>query len=166
MESDRAPVFENIDELKHYLHQTNAGTVVLANGCFDPLHVGHVRCLNEAKTRGDFLVVALNNDQSTRRLKGEGRPIASISDRAQLLSGLGAVDAVLIFGDDDVSGVLKALRPDVHAKGADHEIASIAELETSRELGIDSVIVGGPKTHTSSEILKRIRIKPENKGEE
>ena len=90
--------------------------MVVANGCFDPLHVGHIRYLRDAAARGDFLVVALHGDKSTRRLKGEGRPVVPALDRAEMLAGLEMVDAVLVFAEDDVSGLLETLRPCVHAK--------------------------------------------------
>lgn len=165
MKSKRAPIFKDVNELKRYLSETSADTVVLANGCFDPLHVGHVRYLDGAKERGDFLVVALNDDRSTRELKGEGRPVVEGWDRAQLLSSLVMVDAVLIFGDGDVSGLLRTLRPAVHAKGTGYPFENVPELETSVKLGIETVTVGGPKLHTSSDILKHIRNRSAEEGE-
>jgi rfaE bifunctional protein nucleotidyltransferase chain/domain len=131
--------------------------VVLANGSFDPLHVGHVRYLEDARTHGDFLVVALNNDDSTRRLKGRGRPVVDEAARARLLAALAAVDAVLLFGDDNVEGILETLRPAVHAKGTDYTASTVPEAGVSRRLGIRTVITGDPKAHASREIVARIR---------
>jgi rfaE bifunctional protein nucleotidyltransferase chain/domain len=165
MKSKRAPIFEDVDELKRYLSETSAGAIVLADGCFDPLHVGHIRYLDGAKEHGDILVVALNNDRSTRELRGEGRPVMGERDRAQLISSLGTVDAVLMFGDGDVSGTLQTLRPAVHAKGTDYTVDSVPELETSRKLGIETVIVGDPKSPASSDVLRQIRKRVAKEGE-
>ena len=134
-----------------------AQSVVLANGCFDPLHVGHVRYLYGAKEHGGFLVVALNDDGSTRALKGASRPIMPASDRAKLLAGLDMVDAVLIFSARDVTRILTKLRPDYHAKGTDYTADTVPERDTAKELGIKTVIVGDPKSHATREIVDQIR---------
>jgi len=144
-------------KLKEGLADVAAGRVVLANGCFDPLHVGHIRYLYGAKEAGDYLVVAINDDKSTRALKGSGRPVLPVGDRARLISGLEMVDAVLIFGARDVRQILKKLRPDFHAKGTDYTTGDVPERETSAELGIKTVIVGDPKSHASSDIVMRIK---------
>lgn len=165
MEKKRAPIFENVDELLSFVREAADGAVVLANGCFDPIHVGHIRYLTGAKEAGGagaFLVVAVNNDESTRALKGKGRPVMGERDRAEVLSALTVVDAVLIFGEEDVQAVLRALRPEVHAKGTDHDADNVPELETSRRLGIKTVIAGDPKAHASTDVLKKVR---ENRGE-
>src|SRR4029077_6391836 len=104
MRSAAAPIFDDVAVLRSHVGTTRA--VVLANGCFAPLHVGHVRYLEDARSYGDFLVVALNNDASTRRLKGEGRPVVGELDRAQLLAALAVVDAVLLFAADNVEDIL------------------------------------------------------------
>ncbi len=153
---DRAPVFREVSKLKTYIEDLEAKRVVLANGCFDPLHVGHIRYLRGAKEAGDFLVVALNDDESTRKVKGENRPVVPESDRAEVLSAIEAVDAVLLFSEADVRALLKTLRPHVHAKGTDYSVETVPELETSRGLGIETVIVGDPKSHASREVLERI----------
>jgi len=111
-----APVFFSIEPLLEHISATGPPGVVLADGCFDPLHVGHIRYLRGAAARGDFLVVALHSDESTRRLKGEGRPVVTARDRADVLAALEMVDAVLVFEEDDVTGVLGALGPAVHIK--------------------------------------------------
>jgi rfaE bifunctional protein nucleotidyltransferase chain/domain len=131
--------------------------VVLANGCFDPLHVGHTRYLADAKALGDALVVALNDDGSARRLKGEGRPIVAAAERAQILAALDAVNAVLVFAQDDVTHILEGLRPNVHAKGTDYTPESVPERAVAARLGIETVITGDPKTHASREIVARLR---------
>jgi rfaE bifunctional protein nucleotidyltransferase chain/domain len=132
-------------------------TVVLANGCFDILHVGHVRYLWEAASLGNLLVVALNDDDSTRRLKGAGRPVAPVGERAEILLALRPVDYILIFADDTVDEVLKAIRPDIHAKGTDYTVESVPERETARVIGCRTVIVGDPKDHSSRDIIRKLR---------
>jgi rfaE bifunctional protein nucleotidyltransferase chain/domain len=157
MRSAAAPIFDNAGALEAYAARAGARAVVLANGCFDPLHVGHVRYLEDARTHGDFLVVALNNDDSARRLKGAGRPVVPELDRAALLAALSCVDAVLLFGTDNVEGILAALRPAVHAKGTDYTEATVPEAEAARRLGIRTVIAGDAKSHASRDILAKIR---------
>lgn len=157
MRATAAPIFTHVAGLREHAGARGARTVVLANGCFDPLHVGHVRYLDDARAHGDFLVVAMNNDDSTRRQKGAGRPVVSESSRARLLASLGAVDAVLVFGDDTVEGILEALRPAVHAKGTDYTTSTVPEAAVSQRLGIRTVIAGDPKGHASREIVARIR---------
>ena len=131
--------------------------VVLANGCFDIIHVGHVRYLEEAAVHGDILVVAINDDDSTKRLKGEGRPVMPSVVRAEILSAMRFVDYVLIFQDDTVDGVLRELRPDVHAKGTDYTVETVPEIETAREIGCVTVIAGDPKDRSSRGIISRLR---------
>jgi rfaE bifunctional protein nucleotidyltransferase chain/domain len=157
MEAAPAPIYPDVATLVARCNRDAAGRVVLANGCFDPLHVGHVRYLDGARAHGDFLVVALNNDESTRRLKGPQRPVVGENDRAALLAGFTAVDAVVLFGDDTVAGILEALRPDVHAKGTDYTVDTVPERETSRRLGIETAIVGDPKSHASRDVVESIR---------
>lgn len=157
MDRERAPIFRDVREANDYARTRRARRVVLANGCFDPLHVGHVRYLEGAKAQGDFLLVALNDDQSTRALKGLERPVLGEADRARLLASLRAVDAVLLFGDRDVTRILEAVRPSCHAKGTDYTTETVPERETSRRLGVETVIVGDPKTHASREVVQAIR---------
>ena len=137
--------------------RSGGGIVVLANGCFDIIHVGHVRYLEEAAAQGDVLVVAVNNDDSTRRLKGEGRPVMNAAERAEILSAMRFVDYVLIFGGDTVDGVLRELRPDVHAKGTDYTVETVPEIETAREIGCVTVITGDQKDRSSRGIIARLR---------
>jgi len=130
--------------------------VVLANGCFDLLHVGHVRYLEGARREGDILVVGVNSDASARRLKGPGRPILSESARAELVAALATVDAVVIFDEPDVAALLRELRPDVHAKGTDYTAETVPEREIAAQLGIRVAIVGDPKRHSTRELLARL----------
>ena len=132
-------------------------SVALANGCFDLLHVGHVRYLEGAKREGDVLVVAINGDASVRRLKGDGRPLVPAADRALMVAGLRTVDHVLIFEEDDVGRVLLSLRPDVHCKGTDYTVETVPEREVVRSYGGRVAIVGDPKDHDTKRILERIR---------
>lgn len=134
--------------------------VVLANGCFDTLHVGHVRYLSGAKREGDILIVAVNSDASTRALKGPGRPILDEQARAQLVAALRDVDYVVLFSDPHVESLLEQLRPDVHAKGTDYTTDTVPERETSRRLGIRVAIVGDPKDHSTRQFLEAVRKSP------
>jgi rfaE bifunctional protein nucleotidyltransferase chain/domain len=129
--------------------------VVLANGCFDLVHVGHVRYLVDARSRGDCLVVALNTDESVRALKGAGRPILPLHERAELMAALRCVDYVTSFAETTLEATLRALRPDVHAKGTDYAVTTVPERDVDRELGIEIAICGDPKQRSSSALLAR-----------
>jgi D-glycero-beta-D-manno-heptose 1-phosphate adenylyltransferase len=131
--------------------------VVLANGCFDTLHVGHVRYLAGAKREGDVLVVAVNSDASTRGLKGPGRPVLDEQARALLVAALRDVDYVVIFSEPNVETLLEELRPDVHAKGTDYTAETVPEREVSRRFGIRVAIVGDPKDHSTRELFAAVR---------
>jgi rfaE bifunctional protein nucleotidyltransferase chain/domain len=131
-------------------------SVALANGCFDILHVGHVRYLQGARALADALVVAINDDASVRRLKGPGRPILKLEERVALVSALRCVDFVVSFSETDVSRVIRELRPDVHAKGTDYTEDSVPEREEVRRYGGRVAIVGDPKDHSTSDLLTRI----------
>jgi rfaE bifunctional protein nucleotidyltransferase chain/domain len=131
--------------------------VALANGCFDLLHVGHVRYLQGARREADLLVVAVNGDGSVRRLKGPGRPILPAEDRAALVAALRAVDHVVVFEEDDVTRLLLALRPDVHCKGTDYTPETVPERDVVRSYGGRVAIVGDPKDHATRTLLERIR---------
>jgi rfaE bifunctional protein nucleotidyltransferase chain/domain len=148
------------DALAHELARLRAARpglrVVLANGCFDVLHVGHVRYLDDASARGDLLVVALNDDASVRMLKGHGRPHVPLAERAEVVAALAAVDHVTWFGERDLEATLRALRPAVHAKGTDYTAENVPEVAVDRELGIEIAICGDPKRHASSELLQRL----------
>lgn len=134
--------------------------IVLANGCFDTLHVGHVRYLSGAKREGDVLVVAVNSDASTRKLKGPGRPILEEQARALLVAALRDVDYVVIFSEPNVETLLEELRPDVHAKGTDYTAETVPERAVSNRLGIRVAIVGDPKDHSTRSFFDSIRKGP------
>jgi rfaE bifunctional protein nucleotidyltransferase chain/domain len=131
--------------------------IVFANGCFDTLHVGHVRYLEGAKREGDLLVVGVNADSSVCNLKGPGRPILDENARAQLVAALRAVDYVLLFAEPNVESLLSDLRPDVHAKGTDYTTETVPEREVAARLGIRVAIVGDPKDHSTRGLLESIR---------
>ena len=132
-------------------------TVAFANGCFDVLHVGHVRYLQGAAAQADLLVVGVNGDGSVRRLKGEGRPLLPAGDRALLVAALGVVDHVVVFEEDDVRRLLLELRPDVHCKGTDYTPDSVPERDVVRSYGGRVAIVGDPKDHDTSRLIARLR---------
>jgi D-glycero-beta-D-manno-heptose 1-phosphate adenylyltransferase len=134
--------------------------VVFANGCFDTLHVGHVRYLSGAKEAGDLLVVGVNADTSVSRLKGPGRPILSEQARAELVAALRDVDYVVIFAEPNVEALLEELRPDVHAKGTDYTAETVPERAVAGRLGIHVAIVGDPKDHSTRGLLDSIRKAP------
>ncbi len=137
--------------------QAAGDTVVFANGCFDLLHVGHVRYLQAAAALGARLVVALNSDASARRLKGPGRPVASELARAEVVAAVRGVSAVVVFDEPTVEPLLRALRPAIHAKGTDYTPATVPEAAVAAELGIQVRIAGDPKRHSSAELLRRLR---------
>lgn len=138
--------------------------IVLANGCFDILHVGHVRYLRGSAELGDVLVVALNGDASVRALKGPGRPFMPEAERAEMLSALECVDHVVIFRELDVGKVLRAVRPDIHAKGSDYTVATVPERETVKALGGTVAIAGGPKVRSTRDIVKLVAPRKAGRG--
>jgi rfaE bifunctional protein nucleotidyltransferase chain/domain len=138
-------------------HRLRNHRVVLANGCFDLLHVGHVRYLEAAHCEGDILIVAVNSDSSVRPLKGDGRPILPQQARAELVAALAAVHYVIIFDDPNVETLLETLRPDVHAKGTDYSQETVPERATAARLGIRVAIVGDEKRHSTRNLLARLR---------
>ena len=148
----------NRDELSRRIEQARStgARIVLANGCFDVLHVGHVRYLESAAQEADLLVVAINDDLSVRELKGHGRPILPAADRATLVAALGCVDYVVIFPETTVASLLAALRPDVHCKGTDYTVDSVPEREIVKAYGGRTAIVGDPKDHSTRDLLARI----------
>ena len=131
-------------------------TFAFANGCFDLLHVGHVRYLQGAAAEADRLIVAINDDESVRQLKGVGRPILSADDRAELVSALRGVDYVVVFGDSTVERLLRLLKPDVHCKGTDYTVETVPERAVVQGYGGRTAIVGDPKDHATRELLKKI----------
>ena len=132
-------------------------TIAFANGGFDLLHVGHVRYLQAAAAEADRLVVAINDDESVRGLKGEGRPILSGADRAELVAALRGVDYVVLFSEPTVAPLLLAVKPDVHCKGTDYTADTVPERDTVRAYGGRIAIVGDPKDHSTRDLLARIR---------
>ena len=131
--------------------------IVLANGCFDFLHVGHIRYLEGARALGDMLVVGINSDAQVRALKGEGRPLVPERERAELIASLRAVDFVTIFTEPTVEPLIRAIRPDIHAKGTDYTEETVPERDVVRSYGGRVMIVGDPKDHSSTEMGKKMR---------
>jgi rfaE bifunctional protein nucleotidyltransferase chain/domain len=132
--------------------------IVFANGCFDLLHVGHVRYLEAAKAFGDLLVVGINSDDQARKLKGEGRPVMSQDQRAEIVAALEAVDFVTVFDEPTVEELLLALKPDIHAKGSDYTEDSVPERDVVRSYGGRVAIAGDPKDHSSSEMIEKLAV--------
>jgi rfaE bifunctional protein nucleotidyltransferase chain/domain len=130
--------------------------IVLANGCFDLLHVGHVRYLVGARRLGDVLFVGLNSDAAVRRLKGPGRPLVPAAEREEVLAALRAVDHVVVFDDDTADALVAAIRPHVHAKGTDYTEASVPEAASVRAVGGEVAIVGDPKDHATRDVIRAI----------
>jgi len=135
-------------------------TISFANGCFDLLHVGHVRYLQGAAAEADRLIVAVNGDASVRALKGSGRPILPAADRAELVAALRGADYVLIFEDATVERLLRLLKPDVHCKGTDYTVDSVPERASVQSYGGRTAIVGDAKDHATRDLLARIRLTP------
>lgn len=129
--------------------------IVLANGCFDVLHVGHVRYLRGAKELGGKLVVGVNSDETVRALKGEGRPRMPAAERAELVAALADVDAVVVFPEPDVRALVREIHPDIHAKGTDYTADSVPERDSVLECGGRVAIVGDPKDHSTSDLLRQ-----------
>lgn len=132
--------------------------IILANGCFDLFHVGHIRYLAGAKDLGGFLIVGINSDQQVRLLKGEDRPFTNQAERGEIISALKFVDCVTIFPEPTVEELIRAIRPDFHAKGTDYTTETVPEREIVREYGGQVAIVGDPKDHSSTEIIKTLAI--------
>jgi rfaE bifunctional protein nucleotidyltransferase chain/domain len=149
----------SLDEIRARVESARrAGkAVALANGCFDILHVGHVRYLEGARAEADVLVVGVNGDASVTRLKGPGRPILDEAERARLVAALRCVDHVVVFPEDDVRELLLALRPEVHCKGTDYTAETVPERDVVKSYGGRVAIVGDPKHHDTRALLQRIR---------
>jgi D-glycero-beta-D-manno-heptose 1-phosphate adenylyltransferase len=150
----RAELRERVNEWRR-----RGERIVLANGNFDLLHVGHVRYLRGAKELGGKLIVAVNSDESVRALKGEGRPVMPAEERAEIVAAMNDVDAVVIFPELDVRALIREIRPDFQAKGTDYTVDSVPERETLAECGGQVAIVGDAKRHSTSDIL-RTRLAP------
>jgi rfaE bifunctional protein nucleotidyltransferase chain/domain len=140
-------------------------TIAFANGCFDVLHVGHARYLEGARQEADRLIVAINDDASVRALKGEGRPVQTAHDRAELVAALRVVDYVVVFPDRTVERLLRLIRPDVHCKGTDYTVDTVPEREVVRSYGGRIAIVGDPKDHSTRDLLARVQGKDVGAGE-
>ena len=147
-----------IDTLKDVSTQARRSgkTIAFANGCFDLLHVGHVRYLQGARAEGDVLIVGVNSDASVKKLKGGGRPLQNEQDRAVLVAALHAVDWVVIFPEDTVENLLLAIKPDVHCKGTDYTEDTVPERHVVKSYGGRVAIVGDPKDHDTSALLARL----------
>ena len=150
-------VVSRADVLTRTADARRAGrSIAFANGCFDLLHVGHVRYLAAAAREADLLVVAINDDDSVRTLKGGGRPILSAADRAELVAALRGVDYVVVFGDPNVERLLLLLRPDVHCKGTDYTVETVPERAVVQSYGGRTAIVGDLKSHATRELIAKI----------
>ena len=150
-------ILARVDLERRIAEDREAGrSVAFANGCFDLLHVGHVRYLESASAEADRLIVAINDDASVRQLKGEGRPILAAAHRAELVAALRCVDYVVIFHEPTVGPLLEVLRPDVHCKGTDYSTETVPEREVVKAYGGRVAIVGDPKDHSTRDLLARI----------
>jgi len=147
------------EELKELVEADRAAgrTVALANGCFDLMHVGHVRYIEAASAEADRLIVAVNDDESVAALKGAGRPVMAAADRAELVAALRAVDYVVLFGEPTVAELLQQLQPDVHCKGTDYTPDTVPERDIVRAYGGRVAIVGDPKDHSTRDLLSKIK---------
>lgn len=153
-----APILDREKLVARIAKERQSGAaIVLANGCFDLFHVGHIRYLFGAKEMGDFLVVAINSDRRVRELKGENRPFMEENERAEIISAIRSVDAVTIFDEPSVEELIRAIRPDFHAKGTDYTTETVPEREIVRAYGGQVVIVGDPKDHSSSELIASVK---------
>ena len=142
--------------------QRGAGArIVLANGAFDMLHVGHLRYLQAARSEGDIMLVAINSDSSVQKAKGPARPIVPEMERQELVEGLACVDFTVLFADSTVEGIIRAIKPHVHAKGTDYTAESVPEGELVRSLGGRVAIVGDPKDHSTTGLVAKLKISEE-----
>ncbi|MBN1417277.1 MAG: adenylyltransferase/cytidyltransferase family protein [Planctomycetes bacterium] len=150
---------ETLEDLRDLVATYRAEGVrtVFTNGCFDILHVGHIRCLVDAKSRGDKLLVAINSDRSIRTMKGPLQPIFPEEERAEVIAAMACVDHIYIFDDLTVDDILRTIQPHVHAKGTDYTVDTVPERPTVLSYGGEIAIVGDPKNHSTSDIIKRIQ---------
>lgn len=149
---DRNTLIKAVEELRR-----EGKTIVLSNGCFDLLHVGHVRYLRGAAELGDVLVVGINSDRQTAMLKGPDRPFVPEEERAEIVGAVKGVDLVTIFDEPTVTELIEAIRPDIHAKGTDYTVESVPEREIVRSYGGNVAIVGDPKDHSSTELINTVK---------
>lgn len=153
-----APVLNRQDLIAEVERRRTAReAIILANGCFDLIHVGHIRYLEGAKAIGGTLVVGVNSDEQAAALKGRGRPFMPADERAEIVAALRCVDLVTVFDESTVEELIRSLRPDYHAKGTDYTVDSVPEREIVRSLGGRTVIVGDPKDHSSTDLIARLR---------
>ena len=138
-------------------HKKRGKTIVFTNGCFDLLHVGHLRCLKGAKQEGDILVVGLNSDASVKASKKEGRPLMPEDERLELLSAIVYIDYLTVFSDPTVDNLLRRLRPHVYAKGTDYNAENLPERETAKAINARMAFVGDPKDHSTSEFMEKMK---------
>lgn len=156
--ADNAPVLERMRLIARAAVERSRGAkIVLANGCFDLIHAGHIRYLQGAKALGDILIVGINSDEQVRSLKGGGRPYMPEDERAEIISSLRCVDFVTIFPEATVTELLLAIKPDFHAKGTDYTTDTVPEREIVRSYGGTVAIVGDPKDHSSTDLIKAVR---------
>ncbi|MBK7394284.1 MAG: adenylyltransferase/cytidyltransferase family protein [Chloracidobacterium sp.] len=160
-----APILSRKELVKRVADAREQGsTIVLANGCFDLLHVGHIRYLAGAKELGGVLIVAINSDQQAHALKGEGRPFMPENERAELIAALKSVDIVTIFDEPTVEQLIRDIRPNIHAKGTDYTTDTVPERDIIREVGGRVAIVGDPKDHSSTELIEKRGRGEQDKG--
>ena len=153
-----APILSRTQLVARVNAERSAGAkIILANGCFDLIHAGHVRYLTGAKQIGGFLVVGLNSDRQVQGLKGNGRPFITEQERAEIIASLRVVDAVTIFDEPTVNELIDAIRPDFHAKGTDYTTETVPERERVLSYGGSVVIVGDPKDHSSTDLIVVVR---------
>ena len=154
----RRKLIRDHKELMHIVSQlkTQGKRIVLTNGCFDLLHVGHIRCLRGAKAQGDVLIVAVNSDESMQRLKRVGRPIMPEAERVEILAALECIDYLTLFSEERLDRLLLELKPHVHAKGTDYTEDTVPERKTVLSYGGEIAIVGDSKSHSTSELIRAI----------
>ena len=152
--------FEDLENWANSQRESGV-SIVLANGAFDMLHVGHLRYLQAARSEGDVMLVAINSDSSVKKAKGPARPIVPEDERQELVEGLACVDCTVLFADSTVEGIIRAIKPDVHAKGTDYTEESVPEGKLVRSLGGRVAIVGDPKDHSTTGLVAKLKISEE-----
>jgi rfaE bifunctional protein nucleotidyltransferase chain/domain len=158
---NRAELVEQVDVMR-----STGAAIILANGCFDLFHVGHIRYLSGAKALGGFLVVGINSDRQVKLLKGKNRPFMPANERAEILAAIRYVDAVTIFDEPTVEELILAIRPDFHAKGTDYTTDNVPEREIVRSYGGQVAIVGDPKDHSSTDMIASVSENFDHRGTE
>ena len=158
MHPDPLKKIQSLAEIKKTIRAVRAAgkRIVFANGCFDLLHVGHIRYLQKARALGDVLILGINSDASVAALKGKGRPLQPEAERAEILAALDCVDYVLLFDALTVDGILREIQPDIHAKGTDYTEETIPERETVMSYGGQVAIAGDPKDHSTRDLIQTI----------